>query len=52
MNVEPAVFGSVDKTGRDEQAERDGDDQVDGLAAGLGHLSAVRGRASSGLRVQ
>jgi hypothetical protein len=31
-------LGGVDEAGRDEQAEGDGDDQVDGMAVGFGHL--------------
>lgn len=38
MNVEAAVLGSVDEAWGDEKPERDGDDQIDGVAIWLGHL--------------
>ena len=38
MDIEAAVFGSVDEAWGDEKPERDGDDQVDGVAVRCGHL--------------
>lgn len=43
MDVQAAVFSCVEEAWRDEEAEGHRDDEVDGLAAGLGHLSADRG---------
>lgn len=41
MDVEAAVFGGVDEAGRDEEAEGDGDDEVDGVTVWFGHLLTV-----------
>jgi hypothetical protein len=38
VDVEAAIFGGVDKAGRDEEAEGDGDDEVDGVAIRFGHI--------------
>lgn len=38
MYVEAAVLGGVDESWRDEEAKGDGNDQVDEVTGGFGHL--------------
>jgi hypothetical protein len=38
VDVETAVFGGAEETGRNKEAEGDGDDEVDVFVVGLGHL--------------
>jgi hypothetical protein len=39
VDIEPAVFGGAEETGRDKEAKGDGENQVDGLTARLWHLN-------------
>lgn len=45
MDVEAAVEGAAEETPRNEEPEGDGDDEVDGLAAGLWRLPPREGVA-------
>lgn len=38
MDVETAVLGGAEESGRDEEAKGDGDDEVDGLTRESRHL--------------
>lgn len=38
MDVKAAILGSVDEAWRHEESEGDGNDQVDRVAVGFGHL--------------